>query len=284
MVVRAAGLSDPPAGYSPPFTAGQFSLNEHYLNARKAAYAGLLDGLRGLGPGFDFFTPATRGEVAEVLTGDRRYAHVLSVLLDALAAIYPSCDKGPVWYPGVGGRLNRPFYQTARTLIYYANVYDLTYDSPEWDLPSCDPAAGTRRTHYEQNLLRNGAAYCFGEVTKQKSPALHNGNCDYLQGALAVGRVLAVAKYIDFVLESDLSIFNFIDNTIDRDGQYYETSFSYSLHAVELFSHHAEMLRNFRSPKYPQGVNLYDLPKLRSNYLRAERDIDCAGHQPARPD
>ena len=118
-------------------------------------------------------------------------------------------------------------------------------------------------------------------MTKQKSPALHNGNCDYLQGALAVGRVLGIPQYIDFVLQSDLSIFNFIDNTIDRDGQYYETSFSYSQHAVELFSHHAEMLRNFRSPKYPQGVNLYDLPKLRSNYLRAERDIDCAGHQPA---
>ncbi len=218
---------------------------------------------------------------AYVLTGDRRCAHVLSVLLDALAAIYPSCDKGPVWYPGVGGRLNRPFYQTARTLICYANVYDLTYDSPEWDSPSCDPASGTRRANYEKNLLRNAAEYCFGEVTKQKSPALHNGNCDYLQGALAVGRVLGIPQYIDFVLQSDLSIFNFIDNTIDRDGQYYETSFSYSQHAVELFRHHAEMLRNFRSPKYPQGVNLYDLPKLRTNYLRAERDIDCAGHQPA---
>jgi len=218
---------------------------------------------------------------AYVLTGDRRHAHVLSVLLDALAAIYPSCDKGPVWYPGVGGRLNRPYYQTARTLIYYASVYDLTHDSPEWDRPSCDPAAGTRRANYEKNLLRNGAEYCFGEVTKQKSPALHNGNCDYLQGALAVGRVLGIPQYIDFVLQSDLSIFNFIDNTIDRDGQYYETSFSYSQHAVELFSHHAEMLRNFRSPEHPQGVNLYDLPKLRTNYLRAERDIDCAGHQPA---
>jgi len=218
---------------------------------------------------------------AYVLTGDRRYARVLSVLLDGLAAIYPGCDKGPVWYPGVGGRLNRPFYQTARTLIYYANVYDLTYDSPEWDRPSNDPAAGTRRVNFEQNLLRNGAEYCFGEVTSQKSPGLHNGNCDYLQGALAVGRVLGIAQYIDFVLDSDLSIFNFIDNTIDRDGQYYETSFAYSRHAVELFGHHAEMLRNFRSPRCPQGVNLYDLPKLRANYLRAERDIDCAGHQPA---
>jgi hypothetical protein len=218
---------------------------------------------------------------AYAVTGDERYARVLSVLLDGLAAIYPSCDKGPVWYPGVGGRLNRPFYQTARTLIWYASAYDLTYRSPEWDRPSLDPAFGSRRANYEQNLLRNGAEYCFQQVLKQPSPGLHNGNCDYLQGALAVGRVLGIPRYIGYVLESDLSIFNFVENTIDRDGQYYETSFGYSRHAVELFSHHAEMLRNYRSPKHPQGVNLYDHPKLRMNFQRAEGDVDCAGHQPA---
>ena len=44
MVVRAAGLVDPPAGYGPGFFSAQFYSSEHYLNARKAAYAGLLDG------------------------------------------------------------------------------------------------------------------------------------------------------------------------------------------------------------------------------------------------
>ncbi len=70
MVARAAGLADPPASYVPPF--GDFS-EAHYPWARKAAYAGLLDGLQGMGPSFNFFASATRGEVAEVLTGDRRY-------------------------------------------------------------------------------------------------------------------------------------------------------------------------------------------------------------------
>lgn len=64
MVVRAAGLSDPPAGYRPPFN---YFSPVHYQWARKAAYAGLLDGLAGLGSGFDFWAPASRGEACLLL-------------------------------------------------------------------------------------------------------------------------------------------------------------------------------------------------------------------------
>lgn len=67
MVTRAAGLPDPPVAYEPPFFYQQFSLEEHFLNARRAARAGLLDGLEGLGPAYDFFAPATRGECAQLL-------------------------------------------------------------------------------------------------------------------------------------------------------------------------------------------------------------------------
>jgi hypothetical protein len=48
-------------------TASQFSQDEHYLNAGKAQYAGLLDGLQGVGPSYDFFAAATRGECAQLL-------------------------------------------------------------------------------------------------------------------------------------------------------------------------------------------------------------------------
>ena len=64
MVARAANLPQPPAGYTPPF--GDFS-PEHYPWARKAAHAGLLDGLQGMGPAYDFWAPASRGEVAQML-------------------------------------------------------------------------------------------------------------------------------------------------------------------------------------------------------------------------
>jgi hypothetical protein len=67
MVVRAAALPEPPADYAPSFLPGQFYPEDHYLNARKAAYAGLLEGLQGVGPSYDFFAASTRGECAQLL-------------------------------------------------------------------------------------------------------------------------------------------------------------------------------------------------------------------------
>ena len=67
MVARAAALGTPPAAYTPGFSSSQFSLPEHYENARKAAYAGLLDGLQGIGSSYDFLAPSTRGECAQLL-------------------------------------------------------------------------------------------------------------------------------------------------------------------------------------------------------------------------
>jgi hypothetical protein len=67
MTTRAASLPYPPAGYAPGFASGQFSLEEHYLNACKADSAGLLAGLQGVGRTYDFMAPASRGECAQLL-------------------------------------------------------------------------------------------------------------------------------------------------------------------------------------------------------------------------
>jgi hypothetical protein len=66
MVTRAADLPEPPDGFEPGFTRGQFSA-DHYGNARKASHAGLLDGLLGVGESYDFFAPASRGECSQLL-------------------------------------------------------------------------------------------------------------------------------------------------------------------------------------------------------------------------
>ncbi len=64
MVARSTGLPEPPAGYTPPF--GQFSA-DHYPWARRAMHAGLLEGLPGIGPSYDFWQRATRAEVCVLL-------------------------------------------------------------------------------------------------------------------------------------------------------------------------------------------------------------------------
>jgi subtilisin family serine protease len=64
MIARAAHLPDPPEAYAPNFP--NFSPT-HYPSARKAAYAGLLDAIVGMGPNFDFLAPAERGEVCALL-------------------------------------------------------------------------------------------------------------------------------------------------------------------------------------------------------------------------
>ncbi len=67
MVARAASLPDPPLDFEPTFSRGQFSSDEHYVNACKAEYAGFLDGLDGVGPGYAFTTPGTRAEACVLL-------------------------------------------------------------------------------------------------------------------------------------------------------------------------------------------------------------------------
>jgi hypothetical protein len=67
MVTRAAGLADPPLDFVPSFSAAQFYPEQHYLNAREAASAGLLLGLQGVGPAYSFLAPAARGEVCVLL-------------------------------------------------------------------------------------------------------------------------------------------------------------------------------------------------------------------------
>ena len=63
MVARAAQLPASSPIYVPPFP--DFS-PDHYPWAVRAAEAGLLDGLREMGPDYDFWGEATRGEVCEV--------------------------------------------------------------------------------------------------------------------------------------------------------------------------------------------------------------------------
>jgi hypothetical protein len=215
---------------------------------------------------------------AYTLTGDERYATKASLILDAIAAIYPGCDKGSWDYPShpPSGRLDRPWYQVARVLVHYVDQYDQVFTSPALEAPSLKLGL-TRRQNIETNLLKNGAAYCFAE---SQAGGLHNGEADYLRGALAVGVCLDLPEYVHWAVDGPFGIYSMLENNLDRDGQYFETSTLYAGHSRALYLTFADPLLNYRGSAYPQGVNLYQHPKFRRFLQLLDSSLNCAGHLP----
>jgi hypothetical protein len=209
---------------------------------------------------------------AYTLTGDERYAAKAAVILDAIAAIYPGSHKGCWDYPSnpPSGRLDRPWYQASRVLVHYVDHYDQLANSKALDAPSITPGL-TRRKNIEENLLRDGGEYCY---RLSKAGRLHNGEADYLRGALAVGLVLGIPEYVDWAVNGPFGIKTLLENDIDRDGAYYEVTPMYSEHTRELYF-------TFTEPLLNAGVlNLYNHPKVRSFFSPHNLVMNGAGHMP----
>lgn len=213
-----------------------------------------------------------------LLTGDDRAGRMAAVILDEIARIYPSCDKGSWDYPSnpPSGRLCRPWYQVARVLVHFVDIYDWIYGHPALDEPSSRRGL-TRRQNIEKNLLLNGAAYCYDMSVRQGG--LHNGQADYLRGALAVGVVLGIPEYITWPVEGTYGIRTMLANNVDRDGRYFETASGYALHTRNLYLTFAEPLFNYRGSVFPNGLNLYDDPKFQSFCLLPQMATVCLGHE-----
>ena len=212
-----------------------------------------------------------------LLTDDERAGAMAATILDHIAAIYPSCDKGSWDYPSnpPSGRLNRPWYQVARVLVHYVDIYDRIYDHPA--LYDASATTGlTRRQNIERNLLINGARYCYDMSIKQGG--LHNGEADYLRGVLAVGVVLGIPEYITWPVDGHNGIRAMLANNVDRDGRYFETSAGYGLHTRSLYLTFAEPLINYRGSVFPGGLNLYDDPRFQSFLVLPQMAFVCLGH------
>lgn len=215
---------------------------------------------------------------AYLLTGDERYAERGLLLLDALASIYKETTSGSWDYPAphLSGRLARPLYQVARTLVIFADSYDWLYNSPGVEKASLRPGMN-RRKNIEQYLLLDGAYYCYSKSWKG---SLTNGHADYLRGTLAVGCLLDIPEYIDAAINGPFSINVMLANNIDRDGMYYEGALGYSMHARNLYLTYADPLSNLRNKEYPNGYNIYDDPRMQAALTLPDLRFQLAGRRP----
>jgi len=229
--------------------------------------------------------------LAYILTGDQRYAHKAAVILDALATVQPTTIGPRDFAPNdesLQGRFNQLTSIVFRTKALQVNAYDLIGGLDELDNPSPSNPGLTMRENIVKNLLED---YLFShiDVRDGKLETLHNHEADCVRGMLAVGMVTGNPDYIRWGLDA---ISYYISNTIDRDGQYYETSAGYSEFGTSVIFDMAQVAANysprhysnperFPNPKdYPYNLNFFDNPKLATACLRAAVDIDCAGHVP----
>jgi hypothetical protein len=228
---------------------------------------------------------------AYALTGDTRYAHKAMVIMDALATLSPT-TIGPRDFVSsetqVQGRLHWLTSIVYRSRIHLVNAYDIVYHGVAADEPSPTFSGRSLRENIEQGLFMD---YVFDhyDMRNGRLASLHNHEADSVRGMLAVGMLLGIPEYITWGIDA---IAKFLDNTIDRDGLYYETSLSYSTFSQGVFLNMAELAYNYSPDNYkgsgfpaksdfPYEANFYDHPKLQRFLIGYRERVDAAGFRPA---
>jgi hypothetical protein len=218
------------------------------------------------------------------LTGEARYAHTAAVLLDAVATVYPANRRGPLDYPGSkkdfdrSGRLQRAYYMVARGLENYATTVDLIAASGELERPSGNPAMATIRENVGINLLRDGGEFCRDWAVQ--GGQLNNGLADYVRGAAYAGLLLRDPRLLQPLLAGPASLETMIDNNVDRNGFYFETSTTYSVHTNELYCSMAEIVEAARRQGLAQTASFYRHPGLITMSDRFFIRRELSGHMP----
>jgi len=247
--------------------------------------------------GNDFTRVSKPAGYAYLLTEDDTYATTVATILDMLAeAFQTSADyvvnSGPYpWFDEEpkrkAAKLFEPYYEVARFLNDYIHAMDLIWPSGVLENDSGVNPGTSLKEHISENLIVSGADWCWrgmhGGFPEKNLPhanyarIYHNGTTDYNIALLGASSLLNLdIGYAEWSLDGQVSLQNFLSNTIFRDGSYFETS---SLYQVT-FLDWAELAYFLDSDTYPDGVNIYDNDRFINLNIVGPRRQSVAGRIP----
>jgi hypothetical protein len=227
---------------------------------------------------------------AYALTGDPKYAHKALIIMDALATVSPTTSGPRDFTSNLNINQGRLHWLTSivhRAKLDLVRAYDLLYHSMDVMEPSPTNPGRTLKENIEAGLLVDYLFDTF-DIRNGRLHNLQNHEADSVRGMLAVGLVLGNPEWITWGIND---IAAFLENTIDRDGIYYETTYKYARFADQLFMSMADMAYRYSPDNYegdgfparssfPYQANYYDHPKLRKFLIGRRERIDAAGFEP----
>lgn len=206
---------------------------------------------------------------AYALTGDEQYARKAIVIMDALATLAPQ-TTGPQDFAtnpkGDEGRLQHLTSIMFRAQVHFARALDLVGRHDDLLRPSpTNPVRGSAWDNIRYGIFEE---YLFIplDVRGGKLATLHNHEADSVRAMLLHGLMFGHADHVRWGAEATRA---FLDNTIDRDGMYYETSLTYAAFTRGVFIDMAELLVRYDPGRYPASAEMpkrSDLP-LAGNYF-----------------
>ena len=222
------------------------------------------------------------------LTGEKKYAHIAAVLMDAAAPAYAANRCGPLDYPvsprdgDRGGRLTGAYYMASRRLMKVVDVFDRILPSGELMKPSLAAPGRTMFDNIAENVLWNGAVYCLGHALDD--PMRLNGYADFLRAPVAVGLLLDRQDLARFVMDPVRGLPSLLESNLGRDGFYCESSHMYSFHTMSLYTDHADFAESGLRRGWEGFHSFYDDPLFFRYLFRCFDRLEVGGHLPTTGD
>ena len=224
--------------------------------------------------------------MAYAMTGKEEYAKKAILMMDALATLFPT-TLGPRDFDYNDnqkedkGRLHFLTSTAYRAMVPLARNIDLVGRHPMMQQESPTNPGKTIWENVSDGIFKD---YLFkhGDVREAKLSTLHNHEADSVRAMITAGVLYGNADYIRW---GQQCLDALLENTVDRDGMYYETSMGYTMFTRSVFVEMADMLTQYSPEKYkefkgdfPPARNFFDHPKLQK-LMVDNFDVDIMGRR-----